>query len=119
MITGIDGVPIFAFEQLRQRVEGSNGETLGLEVWRDGQVLDLALTPKRTDEPLPEGGFRTVYRIGIVGGFARAGLRRGDVALTGSAATEETISASSSCGRLPAKPAARGGPQLNWRKTPL
>ena len=69
VITGIDGVPIFAFEQLRQRVEGSNGETLGLEVWRDGQVLDLALTPKRTDEPLPEGGFRTVYRIGIVGGL--------------------------------------------------
>ncbi|NDV99267.1 RIP metalloprotease RseP [Salipiger sp. PrR002] len=69
VIMSIDGVPIFAFDQLKQRVESSDGETLGLEVWRNGEILDLALTPKRTDEPLPDGGFQAVYRIGIVGGM--------------------------------------------------
>ncbi len=69
VILSIDGTPIFAFDQLKAKVESSDGESLGLEVWRNGEILDLAMTPKRTDEPLPEGGYRAVYRIGIVGGM--------------------------------------------------
>ncbi len=69
VILSIDGAPIFAFDQLKAKVESSDGESLGLEVWRNGEILDLAMTPKRTDEPLPEGGYRAVYRIGIVGGM--------------------------------------------------
>ena len=72
VITGIDGTQIFAFDQLKTRVEGSDGATLLLDVWRPetGEEMEFALTPRRVDEPAPEGGFRTEWRIGIAGGMA-------------------------------------------------
>jgi regulator of sigma E protease len=69
VITGVDGTPIFAFEQLKTRVEASDGAVLALDVWRDGEMLEFALEPRSTDEPLPEGGFANNWRIGIVGGM--------------------------------------------------
>ena len=69
VITAIDGEPIFAFEQLKESVEGSDGRVLLLDVWRDGADLEFALAPRRTDEPNPDGGFVTHWRIGIVGGM--------------------------------------------------
>ncbi|WP_226621510.1 RIP metalloprotease RseP [Alloyangia pacifica] len=101
VITSIDGVPIFAFDQLKQRVESSDGATLGLEVWRDGEILDLALTPKRIDEPLPDGGYHTVFRIGIVGGmfFEPATETVGPVdALTGAVSRTYSIASGSLSG---------------------
>lgn len=70
VITAIDGAPIFAFQELKDAVESSNGRVLLLDVWRDGQVMEFALAPKRVDEPLPDGGFATQWRIGIAGGMA-------------------------------------------------
>ncbi|MGP6086057.1 RIP metalloprotease RseP [Antarctobacter jejuensis] len=70
VITAVDGTPIFAFDELKQRVEGSEGATLALTVWRDGEILQKDMTPRRVDEPQPDGGFQTFYRIGIVGGVA-------------------------------------------------
>lgn len=70
VITSIDGVPIFAFDELKTAVEGGNGASLALGVWRAGEELDVTLTPKRVDEPQPNGGFATQWRIGIAGGLA-------------------------------------------------
>ena len=70
VIIAVDGKPIHAFDQLKTAVEGGNGETLALTIWRDGDVIDAELTPKRVDEPQPEGGFVTHWRIGIAGGLA-------------------------------------------------
>lgn len=70
VITGIAGAPIFAFGQLKTAVEGSGGASLDLTVWRDGESLDVTLTPKATDEPQPDGTFKQNLRIGIVGGMA-------------------------------------------------
>jgi len=69
IITSIGGAPIYAFDQLRDAVEGSDGETLTLEVWRGGETRVLEMTPRRTDEPQDDGTFKTAYRIGIVGGM--------------------------------------------------
>lgn len=69
IITTVNGAPIYAFDQLREAVEGSGGATLDLTVWRDGGLRDLQLTPRRTDEPQADGGFQTQYRIGIAGGM--------------------------------------------------
>ncbi len=69
VILAVDGEPIFAFEQLKEKVEGSDGRALLLDVWRDGAELEFALAPRRTDEPQPDGGFKTHWRIGIVGGM--------------------------------------------------
>jgi len=69
VITAINGNPIFAFDQLRQKVEGSDGATLALDVWRDGEDLALSLAPKRVDEPQDDNSFKTHWRIGITGGL--------------------------------------------------
>lgn len=69
VITAVNGEPIFAFDQLKEFVESSDGRVLLLNVWRDGADLEFALAPRRTDEPKPEGGFVTHWRIGIVGGM--------------------------------------------------
>jgi regulator of sigma E protease len=45
------------------------GTPLALSVWRDGEMLDITLSPRRTDLPLPEGGFETRWLIGITGGL--------------------------------------------------
>ncbi|MEM9497765.1 MAG: RIP metalloprotease RseP [Pseudomonadota bacterium] len=69
VIVSVDGVPVTVFDELRQVVEGSDGRALALQVWRDGETLDLTLTPRRSDEPSEEGGFETHWRIGISGGL--------------------------------------------------
>ncbi|MEX0284098.1 MAG: RIP metalloprotease RseP [Paracoccaceae bacterium] len=70
VIIGVDGAEIFAFDQLKAAVEGSDGRALLLDVARNGETLEFALTPRRTDEPQEDGGFVTHWRIGIVGGMA-------------------------------------------------
>ncbi|WP_299844333.1 RIP metalloprotease RseP [uncultured Roseovarius sp.] len=70
VILSVDGQPISAFSELKDIVETSNGRALQLKVWRAGEVLDFALAPRRVDEPQPEGGFKTSWRIGISGGLA-------------------------------------------------
>ncbi|MEO1106784.1 MAG: RIP metalloprotease RseP [Pseudomonadota bacterium] len=69
VITAVNGQSIFAFDQLKEFVESSDGRVLLLNVWRDGADLEFALAPRRTDEPQSEGGFVTHWRIGIVGGM--------------------------------------------------
>jgi len=72
VILTVDDTPIFAFSQLKDAVESSDGRVLAIMVWREGEdaPLDFALAPRRVDEPKPEGGFRTEWRIGIAGGLA-------------------------------------------------
>ncbi len=65
VITAVDGAPIFAFVELQAAVLASEGKSLTLTIWRDGQEFDTELTPKKQDEPQPEGGFKTFYRIGL------------------------------------------------------
>jgi regulator of sigma E protease len=70
VITGIDGAPVSAFSQLKDAVESSDGAPLALNVWRDGETLDVTLTPKVVDEPQADGSFQRALRIGIAGGMA-------------------------------------------------
>jgi regulator of sigma E protease len=69
VIRSVDGTPIHAFSQLRDAVDASDGRALALTVWRDGETMDVTLSPRRTDLPLPEGGFETRWLIGITGGL--------------------------------------------------
>mgnify|MGYP001627765579 CR=1 FL=1 len=104
VIQGVDGEPVFAFDQLKERVEASNGAALALEVWREGQdsALEFALAPRRVDEPQPEGGFRTEWRIGIAGGmaFEPATETVGPVAAIGNGVTQTWRIAQSSISGL-------------------
>ena len=70
VLVAVDGTPIFAFDQLKDRVEASDGRELAVELWRGGELVEVGLAARRTDEPDPEGGFRNAWRIGIAGGMA-------------------------------------------------
>ncbi|WP_238371438.1 RIP metalloprotease RseP [Heliomarina baculiformis] len=70
VITAVDGEPVFAFDQLKNAVESSDGRALQIDVWRDGETLEFALAPRRTDEPQADGGFATHWRIGVVSSMA-------------------------------------------------
>lgn len=72
VILTVDGDEIFAFQQLKEVVESSDGRVLPLTVWRAGvdEPIEFALAPRAVDEPQPEGGFRNEWRIGIAGGLA-------------------------------------------------
>lgn len=70
VITGIDGADVYAFSQLKTAVEQSAGDALALTIWRDGETLDVTLTPKQVDEPQADGTFKRSLRIGIAGGLA-------------------------------------------------
>jgi regulator of sigma E protease len=73
VILAVDGDPIFAFSQLRDKVEASDGGTLVLRVWRPGPegdvIEDATLAPRRVDLPTETGGFETRWLIGITGGL--------------------------------------------------
>jgi regulator of sigma E protease len=65
----VDGQDIVVFAQLKEAVVAAEGTPLVVTVWRDGAEMDFTLAPRRVDEPQPEGGFKTHWRIGIVGGM--------------------------------------------------
>ena len=69
LVLSIDGDPIAAFRELREKVMASEGRPLLLEIWRDGETFEVALAPRRNDLPLPEGGFETRWLIGLTGGM--------------------------------------------------
>ncbi len=70
VITAVDGDPIFDFEQLREKVRGSNGNAIDLTVWRDGAYEAFTMTPRRTDLPLADGSFETHFIIGVSPGMS-------------------------------------------------
>lgn len=69
VIKAVDGQPLYAFEELVDLVKAAEGAPLDLSVWRAGEDLNILLSAKRVDEPTADGGFQTVWRIGVVGGL--------------------------------------------------
>ncbi len=67
VISEINGEPINKFNQLKDAVEKSTGSPINLTVWREEEIFQTTITPKREDIPQPEGGFITKWRIGIIG----------------------------------------------------
>ena len=65
----LEGQPLQAFSELRDAVAASEGATVGVEVWRDGETFEITLAPRRVDLPTAEGGFETRWLIGIGGGL--------------------------------------------------
>lgn len=70
VVLAVEGQPIFGFHDLRDFVANSNGRVLNLRIWREGVTFEVAFAPKRTDLPLPEGGFETRWLLGLTGDLA-------------------------------------------------
>lgn len=67
VITAINGNEINAFRDIVKAVVEGEDTPLALTIWRDGEVVMAEMTPRRTDEPQPDGSFVTYWRIGIIG----------------------------------------------------
>ena len=77
VILAVGERPIDAFTELPPIVAAAEGAPVALRVWREGQELDLSLTPRRTDLPRPEGGFEARWLIGLESGaFFEHPIRR-------------------------------------------
>ncbi|MFB3117127.1 MAG: RIP metalloprotease RseP, partial [Myxococcota bacterium] len=68
LIQGVDGVPTRSFESFADLVRTSGGRSLALSVLRDGETLDVSVTPALVQTDLTGFGIEVPrYRIGIVG----------------------------------------------------
>ncbi len=63
------GQDIASFSQMPKVIEASGGASVDLTVWRAGEVLNVALTPRSRDLPTADGGFETRWLIGVTGGM--------------------------------------------------
>ena len=68
-IVSVNGAPLTAFRELQTITKDTGGAPLDLRVWRDGETLDINLTPRLTDLPNNEGGFDQRWLIGLNGGL--------------------------------------------------
>lgn len=64
-ITHVNGTPVYALTDVSRIRDETNNQEMNLTVYRDGAELQLAMTPRRVDLPLPGGGFETRYLIGL------------------------------------------------------
>ncbi|MES2434522.1 MAG: RIP metalloprotease RseP [Pseudomonadota bacterium] len=69
VIVQAGGQDVTAFSQLPALVEATQGQPIALKIWRNGQIIDLTLSPNRRDLPKDGGGFETRWMIGLSGGM--------------------------------------------------
>ena len=69
LIVKVNEAEIFSFLQLQKVVNDTNNYPLMLNIWRDGEVFDILVTPKVVDYPDANGEFVKRKLIGITGGF--------------------------------------------------
>ena len=70
IILHADGVEMNAFGDLREVVERSGDTEILMEVWREGELLNLPITPVLKEYPNSDGGFDERVMIGVSGAFA-------------------------------------------------
>ncbi|MGL5011891.1 MAG: RIP metalloprotease RseP [Paracoccaceae bacterium] len=68
VVQSVDGTMIHTFNQMRGIVGASDGRALDLVVWRNGETMNLTLTPRRSDVPKEGGGFETRWLMGLTNG---------------------------------------------------
>jgi len=68
-IASVNGQEVPTFNALRDFVVNGNGEQLVLGLIREGEAMEVTLTPRRQDTPTADGGFETRWLIGITSGM--------------------------------------------------
>jgi regulator of sigma E protease len=95
VVLAVDGMPVERWRDLVETVQARAGESIGLRIQRDGDVLDVALTPRAVQRDdgtevgrigvgpaIPEhlfADYEVVVRHGPVAAFAEALRRVGDL----------------------------------------
>ena len=61
---------ILSFNELKKIVNASNGDSIELDVYRNGTIFKSILSPEKRPIENQDGSFSETLRIGIIGGFA-------------------------------------------------
>ncbi|MBK5927576.1 RIP metalloprotease RseP [Rhodobaculum claviforme] len=67
LVLSVDGTPIAAFRELRERVAESGGTPVQLEVWRAGETFEITVAARAQDLPTADGGFEQRWLLGVTG----------------------------------------------------
>lgn len=67
-VTAANGRSIQTFDELRELVGASEGRPVVLSILRADAALEVSVTPRKMDLPLPGGGFETRWLLGLGGG---------------------------------------------------
>ncbi len=64
-VRAINGEPVYSFSDITPFVEASESDSLTLTIWRDGEEMDVTLSPRFQATPTEDGQFVTRPLIGI------------------------------------------------------
>ncbi len=66
-VTHVNGDRIHAIRDIIRIKDETDNAPMELTILRDGESFNSVMTPRRSDRPLPEGGFEVQYLIGLGG----------------------------------------------------
>ncbi len=69
VIVAVDGQNIRSYDELKAIVTEAENQSVEVDVWRDGSVLTLSMTPEIMDYPDGQGGFKKELLIGVNLGY--------------------------------------------------
>jgi regulator of sigma E protease len=75
LILELDGTPVYSLSSVQEFVSDSMGRAIKLKVWRNKNILEIIVKPKRQDIPL-ENTFVSKWLIGFSGGLFFEPVRR-------------------------------------------
>ncbi len=64
----VEGKKLLDFNDLRDKVMGSEGKILKITIFRDGKIIQKSIQPVLSPIEGRNGNFDTIYRIGVAGG---------------------------------------------------
>lgn len=68
LVTAIDGQPVVGFSDLQRIVWSSEGREMVFSVLRDGETVEIAVTPRLSESQNADGSFQTHFLTGVSGG---------------------------------------------------
>ena len=69
VIISVSGQSVVSFYDIIDPVTELAGAPVTMEIWRAGEVMEISVTPKQVDLPLPDGGFENRWLMGITSSY--------------------------------------------------
>jgi len=66
VILKIDGEKVYRFDEMVEMVKASGGQAMTLEVWREGDIFEVTLKPRRRDIPRGDGTLGAARTWGVI-----------------------------------------------------
>ena len=68
VIVSMNDIPVYQFGDMVEVVETVGAQPIELEVWRDGEILEMTMTPRLSAQPQEDGSLKDELKLGIGNG---------------------------------------------------